>query len=338
MGRRKKSVIVPVLIAVIVLIALIASCVLFYWFFIKDPKEEAACNYAREKSSIGIWQQYLVDYPKGMCAKEAYDNSCEIARRGATIDIWVEYLKYFPNTDCAKEAEGASYKYARDKKQLSEWKKYTMYFPDATHIFEANQEIQKLTCDEARKVNTIKKWEEYLEKYPKGICAGEGKDRIEEIKAKKVEPKNVSDGKNVNQSETKPDGNKSISKKKWSSKSSIAMTWKQAVKYCENLKENGSSDWRLPTISELRTLITKCASTETGGACGVTDSCLSQNSCKNDACKGCGDKVRHNKLGDKGLFWSSSINSENNNAWYIDFTYASIHGHSNSEKFVRCVR
>ena len=89
MGRRKKSVIVPVLIAVIVLIALIASCVLFYWFFIKDPKEEAACNYAREKSSIGIWQQYLVDYPKGMCAKEAYDNSCEIARRGATIDIWV---------------------------------------------------------------------------------------------------------------------------------------------------------------------------------------------------------------------------------------------------------
>ena len=126
-------------------------------------------------------------------------------------------------------------------------------------------------------------------------------------------------------------------KVKWSSRSKKVMSWKQANQYCENLKEGGTSDWRLPTISELRTLVMNCESTETGGSCGVTDQCLSAEQCKNKACKGCGKKFRHNKFGDKGFFWSSSISSKNKNAWYIDFTYGSVHNHSNSEKFVRCV-
>lgn len=126
----------------------------------------------------------------------------------------------------------------------------------------------------------------------------------------------------------------------WSNKAAKKMFARDAVDYCENLSENGHNDWRLPTISELRSLIQNCEETETGGSCGVTENCLSQNNCKNKACDGCEDTtIQYSKLGDKSFFWSSSFRPESsNNAWYIDFTYASIHGHSDSKKSVRCVR
>lgn len=127
----------------------------------------------------------------------------------------------------------------------------------------------------------------------------------------------------------------------WSDRSSDTMDWNWAKKYCENLSEDGHDDWRLPTISELRTLIQNCKNTETSGECGVTDICLSQDECKNKACYGCNDdkNVQYSKLGDKGLFWSSSLRPESrNNAWYADFKYASINGHSEGKKSVRCVR
>ena len=112
----------------------------------------------------------------------------------------------------------------------------------------------------------------------------------------------------------------------WSEKASEKMFARDAIDYCENLSENGHNDWRLPTIGELRTLIQNCEGTETGGTCGVTDMCLSQNDCKNKACDGCEDKtVQHSKLGDKGLFWSSSFRPESsNNAWYI-FQFLCFH-------------
>jgi hypothetical protein len=67
----------------------------------------------------------------------------------------------------------------------------------------------------------------------------------------------------------------------WSDASSNKMTWDEAITYCENL------GGRLPTISELRTLIQNCPGTETGGECGVTDDCLSSDDCRTDPCDGC---------------------------------------------------
>lgn len=53
------------------------------------------------------------------------------------------------------------------------------------------------------------------------------------------------------------------------------MTWPEARIYCEDLEKGGYADWRLPTISELRTLVKDCESIMTGGACKITDDILS---------------------------------------------------------------
>lgn len=120
------------------------------------------------------------------------------------------------------------------------------------------------------------------------------------------------------------------------------MNWDDAITYCRNLDEGGYTDWRLPTISELRTLIQNCPATETGGECGVTDSCLSYSECWNNACNGCNrdSSGKYSKLDDAGIFWSSSVRSDGSgNAWYVYFNYGHVYYYSKSlTASVRCVR
>ena len=130
----------------------------------------------------------------------------------------------------------------------------------------------------------------------------------------------------------------------WSPKASLTMDWYDAVSYCNNLTACGYSDWHLPTISELRTLIRNCSNTETGGECGVTDSCLSYSECKNDACSGCSSDSdstgKYSKLGDTVSFWSSSTRSDNTDtAWLVNFNYGNVlHYNKTGNNHVRCVR
>ena len=130
----------------------------------------------------------------------------------------------------------------------------------------------------------------------------------------------------------------------WSN--SVKMFWSEAVEYCDNLTECGISDWHLPTISELRTLIRNRALTESGGACGVTDDCLRRDNCYDfDSCNSINYESYgwYSKLGDREWFWSSSALSDRaGSVWGVDFRYASVKSFDNDIYYsggcnVRCV-
>ena len=126
----------------------------------------------------------------------------------------------------------------------------------------------------------------------------------------------------------------------WSPPSSEGMEWDDAVSYCDNLAACGYSDWHLPTISELRTLVKNCKRTKAGGSCGVTDSCLSYD-CWSDECYGCDDG--HSKLGDFDIYWSSSTLSDSpDQAWCVFFfSYANVRDCRKKDDYrfsFRCVR
>ena len=46
----------------------------------------------------------------------------------------------------------------------------------------------------------------------------------------------------------------------WSGKSAEKMHWTDAIDYCKNINEGGYSDWRLPSIAVLETLVKQCGS------------------------------------------------------------------------------
>ena len=126
------------------------------------------------------------------------------------------------------------------------------------------------------------------------------------------------------------------------------MTWSNATAHCKNLTLGGHGDWRLPTISELRSLIRGCPATQTGGACRVTDSCLNSK-CWNDQCLTCSSKSDPGRGAAYwppdlevvvSWFWSSSPVTEGNNlAWGVAFDGGSVYNDdAGNAHGVRCVR
>ena len=141
----------------------------------------------------------------------------------------------------------------------------------------------------------------------------------------------------------------------WSKKSSSTMTYSDAMSYCSGSEMNcygGFSDWKLPNISELRTLIQNCPTLVTGGSCGVVDtgnsstSCLSYSGCfASETCSSCYDSnnpSQYSKFGDIDRFWSSSIVSDYPlyYIWSLNFKYSSLsyNNKTDSSDYVRCVR
>lgn len=129
----------------------------------------------------------------------------------------------------------------------------------------------------------------------------------------------------------------------WSAESN-AMVWQDAVYYCDNLTEGGFSDWRLPSVSEARTLIKNCWETMIGGRCGVKDNCLSYD-CLSYSCGLCepqadGYYSKIDTYTDSSLFWSASeVSGSAVRAWGIELYTAAVAAKVKNEYGVtRCAR
>ena len=110
----------------------------------------------------------------------------------------------------------------------------------------------------------------------------------------------------------------------WSNQVS-GMNWMMAVDYCQNLQEGGHSDWRLPKISELRTIIQSCSGAESDGSCRIGDNCLFEK-CWSESCYcyGKSGSSNYSKLGGskETVLWSSSIQTDDGEkAWHLYFDY-----------------
>ena len=137
------------------------------------------------------------------------------------------------------------------------------------------------------------------------------------------------------------------------------MDWESAIEHCKKLKESnacGYSDWHLPTIDELKTLIkwrrdSQCMVSDTNNCLSLND-CWTCSSCSDSCTEGangecnCGDSYfedgRYSKLGDVGWLWSSSVMPGDHSylAWGVNFYYAKLYYEGKStykNVYVRCV-
>jgi|GEM_PF-1259263 len=126
-----------------------------------------------------------------------------------------------------------------------------------------------------------------------------------------------------------------------------SMTHKEAEDYCGTLTLAGADDWRLPTVTELRTLIVGCQSgTET---CKVDEKCLDSKcwstACACQALKGPGEDGFYWQKdvwqGGGKYFWSSSLRptKKAEKAWDVGFNYGNVYEYDRAQKAdVRCVR
>ena len=123
-----------------------------------------------------------------------------------------------------------------------------------------------------------------------------------------------------------------------------------AIWYCGELDFGGHTDWRLPSIDELRTLVRNCPATDAGGSCNIgKDGCMAW-SCCHDSCSGCASSVGTDDdcfwpeelTGDCTLLWSRSQDWDPEpdlRGWLVNFSEGSVYSEgSHYSHIVRCVR
>jgi hypothetical protein len=136
------------------------------------------------------------------------------------------------------------------------------------------------------------------------------------------------------------------------------LCWHAGINYCEQLSFDGYDDWRLPNITELRSLVRNCPTIETGGDCPIEhgsgwddwaiggESCLEcyteispETICFWDpTLKGTCNRI--DEIGSIVEYWSSSpFVGDEDFAWFIHFGLGVLgRNHTMSFGDVRCVR
>ena len=143
--------------------------------------------------------------------------------------------------------------------------------------------------------------------------------------------------------------------KMWTKGMYQATDFNDGNKYCADNVLGDYTDWRLPTIDELRRLIIGCPATTAGGACTIHDGCK-DDGCINAACTdGCANGQGPGASGcytddtfeyNCNLFISSSAYaskpvSGDYRRWYVEFYDARVYRDdqvAHSGGWLRCIR
>ena len=111
------------------------------------------------------------------------------------------------------------------------------------------------------------------------------------------------------------------------------MKWAAAKGYCDTLVLGGYTDWRVPTVGELRSLIRGCARTEPGGRCNIHENRSLKKSSKKRSCRGCdsgegpagGCYWSDHLLGECDSYWTTSIVEDDAEwTWEVYFKRGSV--------------
>lgn len=116
--------------------------------------------------------------------------------------------------------------------------------------------------------------------------------------------------------------------------------WDKAKEYCENLNYAGHDDWRLPDLTELKSLVNGCAKTN---ECKVDADNAGYSSNFTKVCDGCGSgnylPAELSQQIDDSYWTSTNDPTKTNRVWAINFmTGAVFYSYDSAHHYARCVR
>ena len=117
-----------------------------------------------------------------------------------------------------------------------------------------------------------------------------------------------------------------------------------AARMCRESNNGGISQWRIPTIDEIRTIL-KSDVLGTGGECHVTDECndISDENCYDSEICETGLPTESIFYNDSYMVSSTTLSEDENHAWGVDFFDGSIVSYARNDDLypmitVRCVK
>ncbi|MBQ4437975.1 DUF1566 domain-containing protein [bacterium] len=240
---------------------------------------------------------------------------------------------------------------ARAAGSEQKWKGFLRYYADEYPdcVPEARKQLEEIAFLKAEREDTVEAWQEYLDEYPNAnrrhaITAEEGIAKLKKAKSKMRYSNSDSWQNSVEIQSFKVTDNEPVEVENtlWSPVSEKRLTFKEADVYCSSSKSGGYSDWHLPAVDDLRTLLQRCPNLEPDGACRLSEEggcllarkCLNKNTCK------CSSSGKYSKLNDAVTLWSASVNSsDSKEAYFIDFGSGKIGvQYIGAKAFVRCTR
>ena len=161
----------------------------------KRELDKIACETAEERNSSDGWQEYLKEFPNGKCkteAKTVFDKeSCKVAKKKNSVEGWEEYLEEYPDGECADKANNfiedemgkenelcqKADKIKNEKDLTKHLRNYLKQYPEGMCAEKALRKLDAISCNQAKKENSIKGWENYLNEYHDGKCSVEAKQQ-----------------------------------------------------------------------------------------------------------------------------------------------------------------